>query len=154
MIKIKRNPNGDTRTAKGNVTFEEFQTANDMHIQDVKNAMYQLAHIMMNIGDIHDITKKNLEKQFYSDFLDTMRTGKSFVWGKWYQTHIKAERHHLNARCPEDVNLLDVIEMITDCACAGIARSGEVSEIEISEDILKRATANTVSLIKNMIEGE
>ena len=30
MVKIFKNPNGDTRTAPKNVTFEEFQEANDM----------------------------------------------------------------------------------------------------------------------------
>ena len=35
-IIIKRNPNGDTRTSKGEVTFEEFAHANDIHIGDVK----------------------------------------------------------------------------------------------------------------------
>ena len=39
MIKIKKNPNGDTRTAPKNVSFEEFQKANNMHISDVNNMM-------------------------------------------------------------------------------------------------------------------
>ena len=38
-IIIKKNPNGDTRTAKGEVTFEEFAHSNDMHISDVNNIM-------------------------------------------------------------------------------------------------------------------
>lgn len=32
MIEIKKNPNGDTRTAPKGITFEQFQEANDMHI--------------------------------------------------------------------------------------------------------------------------
>ena len=39
MIEIKKNPNGDTRTAKKDVTFSEFQKANDMHRQDVQTVM-------------------------------------------------------------------------------------------------------------------
>lgn len=34
-ITIYKNPNGDTRTAPKNVTYEQFQKANDMHITDV-----------------------------------------------------------------------------------------------------------------------
>lgn len=35
-IQIVKNPNGDTRTAPKNVSFEDFAKANDMHINDVK----------------------------------------------------------------------------------------------------------------------
>lgn len=35
-IIIEQNPNGDTRTAPKDVSYEEFQKANDMHISDVK----------------------------------------------------------------------------------------------------------------------
>ena len=41
MIEIKKNPNGDTRTAPKGITFEEFQEANDMHIYDVSRVMYE-----------------------------------------------------------------------------------------------------------------
>lgn len=42
MIKIKKNPNGDTRTAPKNVNFEDFQEANDMHIDNVSDVMKSL----------------------------------------------------------------------------------------------------------------
>lgn len=41
MIIIYKNPNGDTRTAPEGITFEQFQEANDMHIEDVR---YLLTH--------------------------------------------------------------------------------------------------------------
>ena len=56
------------------------------------------------------------------------------------------------SRCPEDVDLLDVLEMIVDCVCAGMARSGEVRSLEIDSDILNKAVQNTVELIKREIE--
>lgn len=43
MIEIYKNPNGDTRTAPKDVTFEKFQEANDMHIEDVEAVMYELS---------------------------------------------------------------------------------------------------------------
>lgn len=152
MIKIYKNSNGDTRTAKKDVNFKEFQQANDMHKQDVKNVMNELAFNLMTKGLNHDYTKKTEEKLFYYNFLSAMNKGTDFVSNEWYQLHIKKERHHLLSNCPEDVNLLDVLEMITDCVCAGMARSGDVRTVEINEEILNKALSNTVTLIKNMIE--
>ena len=43
MVTIYKNPNGDTRTAPKNVSFEEFQEANDMHREDVNQVMYELS---------------------------------------------------------------------------------------------------------------
>lgn len=70
-IIIYKNPNGDTRTAPKNISFEQFQEANDMHIQDVKNVMNELALNIMIAGDRHDSTKKFKERLFYENFLST-----------------------------------------------------------------------------------
>ena len=59
---------------------------------------------------------------------------------------MKMERHHLNEHCPDDVNLIDVIEMIADCACAGMARSGNVYPINISSETLQKAVENTAQM--------
>lgn len=150
-IIIYKNPNGDTRTASKNISFEQFQEANDMHIQDVRNVMNNLALRIMIIGTLHDTTKKSAEPLFYKNFLSTMNEGTDFVSDKWYQLHIEEERHHLLSRCPEDVDLIDVLEMIADCVCAGMARSGEVRPIEINTEILEKALTNTVNLVKNMV---
>lgn len=152
MIEIKRNPNGDTRTAPENVTFEQFQEANDMHIDDVNMVMYELSRLVDNAGGHHDYTKKTHERMFFRDFLETKNDGADFVNGEWYQIHVRTERHHLLSHCPDDVNLIDVLEMISDCVCAGMARSGEIRDLEIDSDILNRAVKNTAELIKNMIE--
>ena len=154
LVNIKKNPNGDTRTASKDVTYEEFQKANDMHIDDVRNVMENLSHMIKQVGVLHDYTKKTAEPQFYKDFLSTMNDGTNFVEGVWYQYHIEKERHHLLSRCPNDVDLIDVLEMIADCTCAGLARSGEVRDLEISTDILEKAVQNTVKLIRDMIVVE
>ena len=149
-IIIHKNPNGDTRTAPKNITFEQFQEANTSHIADVGNVMMALSEKLKENGCKHDQTKKSEEKMFYSDFIETMAGGIDFVSGEWYQLHVNTERHHLLSRCPEDVNLLDVIEMIVDCVCAGKTRSGEVRDLEISTDILGKALRNTVKLVDDM----
>ena len=41
-IVIHKNPNEDTRTAPKNITFEQFQEANDSHIADVQTVMDEL----------------------------------------------------------------------------------------------------------------
>lgn len=152
MVTIYKNPNGDTRTAPKNVSFEEFQEANDMHREDVNQVMYEISQMIDKRGENHDCTKKSQERMFYKNFLSTMNDGTDFVNDEWYQLHIKAERHHLLSHCPDDVNLIDVLEMISDCVCAGMARSGEIRDLEIDSDILNRAVQNTAKMIKDMIE--
>lgn len=152
MIEIRKNPNGDTRTATKGITFEQFQEANDMHRLDVAAVMYVLSRMVDAAGENHDCTKKSQERMFYCDFVDTQENGADFVNGEWHQLHVMAERHHLLSHCPDDVNLIDVLEMVADCVCAGMARSGEVRDLEIDEDILSRAVKNTAELIKSMIK--
>lgn len=150
IVEIHKNPNGDTRTAPKNISFEQFQEANDSHRIDVQRVMYEIACMLSSNGIKHDWTKKRYEKMFYNNFLATMNYGSNFVSGEWYQLHVNTERHHLLSVCPEDVNLLDVIEMIVDCVCAGKTRSGEVRDLEISTDILEMALKNTVKLVDDM----
>lgn len=148
---IYKNPNGDIRTAPKNISFEQFQEANDMHMQDVKNVMNELAFEIMATGRIHDFTKKTKERLFYKNFLSAMNDGTDFINDEWYQHHIEEERHHLLSKCKEDVNLIDVLEMITDCVCAGMSRSGDVRPIEINDEILRSALNNTVDFIKDIV---
>lgn len=150
QVVIHKNPNGDTRTAPKNITFEQFQEANDSHRDDVNKVISVLSLMLSENCVKHDWTKKSEEKMFYKDFLATLNDGKDFVSGEWYKLHVNIERHHLLSRCPDDVNLLDVIEMIVDCVCAGKTRSGAVRDLEISTDILEKALKNTVKLVDDM----
>lgn len=150
QVEIHKNPNGDTRTATKDIAFDQFQEANDSHRDDVNRVISVLALMLSENGVKHDWTKKSEEKMFYRDFLATMNDGEDFVSREWYQLHVNTERHHLLSRCPEDVNLLDVIEMVVDCVCAGKTRSGEVRDLEISTAILEKALQNTVKLVDNM----
>ena len=149
-IIIKKNPNGDTRTAKGEVSFEEFAHANDMHINDVKNIMDFYADLCKYNGENHDFTKKKYEKQFYDEFVYSRINNVEFTELEWYKNHIKEERHHINSFVHNDVDLFDVLEMIADCTSASLARSGNVREITIDKDVLYKAFQNTCKLTKNM----
>ena len=154
-IKIQKNSLGDTRTATRVPTFWEFNDANTMHITDVKNMMGVIASELENRGANHDFTKKNEPHRslFYRELCAKIE-GKmeSFVDGEWYPMHCQTERHHLNERCPDDVNLIDVIEMICDRVCAGMARSGKVYPINISSDVLQKAVCNTVKMCMDAVE--
>ena len=149
-IIIKKNPNGDTRTAKGEVSFEEFAHANDMHINDVKNIMDFYADLCEYNGENHDFTKKKYEEQFYDEFTYSRINKTDFRESDWYKNHIKEERHHINDFVHDDVDLFDVLEMIADCTSASLARSGNAREITIDKDVLYKAFQNTCKLTKNM----
>jgi len=157
---IKRNRNGDTRTADHAPTIEEFDTANSMHRCDVYNMMKAVADEIIRRGDSHDHTKieEPYRTEFYKDLTATIEGRMNFEDGKWYPEHCKMERHHLNRYCPDDVDLIDVIEMLCDCVCAGLARSGEYVPVELSPDILTKALKNTEKMLINAVipsgEGE
>ena len=71
MVNVFRNPNGDTRTAPKNVTFEEFQEANDMHINDVKHVMHELSQIPVRCiitGEIFESKKSVCTKYNISEY--------------------------------------------------------------------------------------
>lgn len=59
----------------------------------------------------------------------------------------KDERHHIKDHCPDDVDLVDVLEMIADCTAAALARSGGLKyPLEIDKDVLYKAFENTCEL--------
>lgn len=152
-IKIKRNTNGDTRVAKSVPTFYDFADANNLHIRDVREMMFELSKEIKSAGEKHDWTKVQdpYKSNFYRDLCNTIEGRIKFKDGQWNKDHYALERHHLLERCPDDVNLIDVLEMICDCVCAGMARSEEIRDLEISEDILLKAVKNTVEMCKEAV---
>ena len=56
-VKIKRETLGDTRTATRVPTFPEFNKANDLHTNDVRNMMDWIASAIRDRGRSHDIMK-------------------------------------------------------------------------------------------------
>jgi len=151
-IKLKHDGHGDSRHAPKDTTFEQFHEANISHILDVRAVMLKLAQQLAQQGAAHDWTKLKYEEEFWKDFQDSLLNNGDFVNGWWYQMHIDKERHHPTSKCHDDINLLDIIEMIVDCVCAGKARAGEVRQMEINDEILKKAFDNTVKLIDDNTE--
>ncbi|MCP4264007.1 MAG: hypothetical protein GY777_00255 [Candidatus Brocadiaceae bacterium] len=62
-------------------------------------------------------------------------------------------RHHLleDDGVPENVNLVDVLDMIVDCVMAGMGRTGSVFPLNIHDRTLKAAFDNTVELLKRHV---
>ena len=150
VIDIKKNTLGDTRTAVRKPSFEEFRDANRQHIRDVERVMYCIGQLVTKAGESHDHTKISKEADFYRDFYKVLDDPKNdFGESDWYQMHIKEERHHILENAPDDIDLIDILEHIVDCCCAGKTRSGFISPVVIDNDLLQKAVENTVKLIDN-----
>ena len=155
MIKIKRHTEGDSRVATEVPTFEAFDRANRAHVSDVQNLVYWFAKELRGRTARHDWTKveEPYRSMFYRDLCGVLEGRMDFFDGEWSKLHYEVlERHHLNRRCPEDVNLFDVIEMLCDCVAAGIARNGDFYDLEIPSDVLQKAVNNTTQLLKEQCE--
>lgn len=153
-VVIKKNTDGDTRVANRIPTISQFEIANKSHIKEVDAMLHCIAEEIGKRGYLHDNTKVRdpYKTMFYNDLCSTIKGEICFTDGEWSKIHYSKERHHINRNCPDDVNLIDIIEMICDCVCAGMARSGEVYPITIPEKILTRAVANTVQMCIDSVE--
>lgn len=151
-IQIEPHTESDIRTATVIPTREEFDKANISHVKDVCNVMDALVEIIQQRAKRHDYTKFTDADNFYRQLCYCINNhNEDFTSLSWYKQHIAQERHHLNANCPSDVNLIDVLEMIVDCVVADIARTGEVQPISIIPAVIDKAVQNTASLIQGMI---
>ena len=153
-IKIKKSHDADTRsTEKKEVSKEQLLDSTMSHIEDVQKVGYKLADMLKEQVLNHDYTKIDYIDEFCKDFNEVLQNDdKNFKDMNWFKERHLQERHHLNDRVPEDVNLLDVLEMVIDCSCAGLARSGNIYPIKIDQDVLEKAINNTKDLIISLTE--
>ena len=152
MIKINRSSEADSRTATHKVSKDELLANSRQHIEDVQSAIHWMMWRLLRIGGRHDWTKLKYIKEFYHDFSASQDGFQGdFKQQHWFKDlHLK-ERHHLNDRCPDDVNLFDVLERIADCVMAGMARSGDIYPENISSEMLVKAYKNTMELLKKQV---
>lgn len=148
MIKIKKSKTADTRSCDfSQVTKKQLLHSSKQHRSDVMDGMRFFMDELLDSSLCHDHDKLDDIDQFHDDFI----TG--FKQTGWWDNHRKITRHHLLAEdgVPEDVNLIDVLEMIVDCVMAGMGRTGTVYPLEIKPEVLMTAFQNTVELLKNEI---
>lgn len=148
MIKITKSETADTRTCDfANTSKETLLASSRQHIGDIARALaFFVEKIVIAAGE-HDYDKLAAIDWFHADFV----TG--FKETGWWDNHRKIHRHHINMAdgVPENVNLLDVLEHIADCVMAGMARSGDVYKLKLSDELLQRAFNNTVTLLKEQV---
>lgn len=150
-----KNTLGDTRTASHMPTRKEFDRSNWRHKDDVVALACEFATELRCRCDNHDWTKvqEPYASKFYKLMKATIEDGAAFMNGEWAHLHFDVlERHHLTRHCPDDVDLFDVLEMIFDIVSAGMTRSGSVYPLEISNEILQKAVANTVNYLVDNVE--
>ena len=152
MIELKSSRNADSRTADHKVSEIELLKNSQQHIADVTLAMAWMADMLIKASYNHDWTKITYIEDFYHDFVQSQDGFQGdFKEQHWFKDLHLQERHHLTDSCPDDVNLFDVLERIADGVTAGMARSGEVYEDNLSPDILVKAYQNTMKLLKDEI---
>ena len=148
MIFIYPSPTADTRTCDfSKVTKDTLYVSSVQHIQDVAQGLDFFQRRLSVASNRHDYDKLSNLDQFHADFIGGFKeTG-------WWDNHRKVNRHHLNEEdgTPTSVNLIDVLEFITDCVMAGMARSGSVYDLHLPPEVLERAFQNTVALLKSQV---
>ena len=148
MIRIKQSKTADTRSCDfSTVSKETLLASSHQHIGDVQAAMGFLGVLLCQQAEVHDLDKLSDIDGFHRDFV----TG--FKQTTWWDNHRKVNRHHLLDAdgVPENVNLIDVLEMIADCVMAGMARTGSVYPLNIAPETLMKAFQNTTELLKEQI---
>jgi len=150
MIQIKTSKTADTRSCDfTKVTKEQLKESSIQHIGDVAEGLLFFTDMLFSAQVFHDKDKITNLKQFHKDFIG------GFKNTTWWDNHRKITRHHLQQAdgVPEDVNLIDVLEMIVDCVMAGMARNlAGFYPPTIEPDVLMKAFNNTVELLKKNVE--
>ena len=152
-IIIKKTPNADSRTANNKLNEKTLRKSTEIHRNDVNRIMKYMAEVIHETGEKHDYTKIKYWEEFRDNVLKP-HTNEEFINAHWYQNHVSEERHHLNANCPIDVNLFDVLEMIADCVVAGKGRAGKITPayLKLKDPlILERAYWNTIRLLDEIV---
>ena len=147
-IKIKKTSNPDYGYTSKLKLYDDTR----QHQIDVCKVMSRIGQIIKERGSYHDWSKIKYFNDFSKDTIERLDIP-DFKSRSWYKIHTTKERHHINANVPEDVDLIDIIECICDCVCAGKARSGEVnpSFLVLKDNILEEAYWNTVKKISDMV---
>lgn len=149
MIQIGKSSTADTRTCdKSMVTRDTLLASSIQHIGDVGKGLGFFAGKLTEAASVHDHDKLSAIDWFHADFTTDIRKPDG-----WLENHYRIHRHHLDkeAGCPDDVNLLDVLEHIADCVMAGMGRAGKVFPINLTDEQLQRAVVNTVELLKSNV---
>ena len=153
-IIIKNTKYADSRTADGDNTRDKLYDATIHHVNDVKRGMDYFVELIHEAGEKHDYTKLDCFDKVYAPLVLSKKKNSEFESQEWFQRHITEERHHVNHNAHADVNLIDILEHITDVVMSGNGRAGHITSqyCDISPDLLYRAYWNTVRMLDDVVE--
>ena len=147
-IEVKKSTCADTRSCDyKNVTKVQLASATMDHMQDVTNGIELFKEWLDKAAIHHDATKLAMLDSFHKEFSEGFK-----ITDQWLYDHWKHERHHLNNHVPEDVNLVDVVEMVIDVVMAAKGRGGKMFDIKIPDEVLQKAFANTIKKLYDSVE--
>lgn len=155
-IKIKKSNFIGPKAKVKKITKEKFLKEIYEHRDSVSDCLNFFVKDLIERGMNHDYTKLKFFDLFYSDTVESrLNKDLNFKEMKFYKKHIE-ERHHLNAKVPENVNLIDILEMVADCVSAGISRDGNFreSEIQLDPELLQKAVNNTAKILLENINTD
>ena len=151
MVKIKKMPNLDKTTPSRTIVKKQI----NQHQKEVQNLMDIIATVIQIRGASHDLTKKTYFYEFYEDIIERNTNNTPYLERKWGKLHTTKERHHLNARIPVDINLIDVLEFICDCISTGYERdSFDINYLQLDSDVLQLAYKNTIIKLQEEVDVE
>lgn len=147
-IEIKKTENPE----EGYESKEQLLDDTVQHIEDVSKVMKVLGNELVVRGNHHDWSKLEFFDNFAQDTLERKDTP-DFKSRSWYKIHTEKERHHINAKIPEGIDLIDLLEFICDCTVAGKTRVGEVNTefLVVPDSVIIEAYWNTVNKIKDAL---
>lgn len=153
-ITIEPTKGADTRSATEVVSKETLLRESHLHRSHVRRVMAAVAAEVIERAERHDFTKVDPAgiDAFHDAFGRTMRKEIEFKDHSWWERHLADERHHINDRMHADADLLDLVEMIVDCTCAGMARTGKVFPIEVPAETLQALLRNTAAKLLAAVE--
>lgn len=147
-IEIRPSTTADTRTCDvSKVSKAQLYESSVQHIEDVRQGLSFWEARLREAAERHDYDKLTDIASFHADFLT------KFEQQEWWTRHRKLNRHHLlqDDGVPADVNLVDVLDFITDCVMAGMGRSGSVYALTIKPEVLMAAFQNSVEMLKSRV---
>ena len=115
--------------------------------------MQAIADEIIVAGRDHDYTKvrDQYKGNYYVDLCNSIENKVNFSSTDWRQEHFQLERHHLNEHCPDDVNLVDIIENIVNTIVSNCEINGTYGTVSINNTVLLNALNNTITKVKAYI---
>ena len=114
-------------------------------INDTHNADSRTADEDFTIEDLKVATESHIKD---------VRRGMAFFAEKLIEAGKNHDHTKLNDNVPEDVDLIDCLEMLVDTVMAGRGRSGHLTSkyIEIDPKVLYRAYWNSVKKLNDIVQ--